>query len=460
MGTTSTNTAKIISDARLRALKPGETATDSIPGRGNGAILFERKQSGTVTAVFRYMHGGKRRKLLIGHYRASSRDAGLTLSELRHEARRLAQIAREHGDVAAFLAEQEADAQQQRIERQHLAEIEASRGSFADLFADYVDSRRGKVREDQIAEFERILRVELEGKFPSILALKARDVRPDHIRQLLEPVWERGAQRQASKVRSFLRAAFQFGLTAEHSLGRASRKTFSLSANPVDAVLVPDESKPGIRSLSDAELRQFWITVESTEGVGPVMARLFKFVIATGGQRIDQIAREPWASYDLEAKTLRLIDAKGRGGVRREHLVPLTDRALAILADVRRFTAGLDTDGGACKWPWTSNGRQPFVTSSYAHAVADWCRSSHAFVSGKPVERFTPRDLRRTCAQLMQRNGVDDRLSDLLQSHGQTGVVGRHYRNNAESALPEKRRAIEQFDAALAVVLGEVEPTS
>ncbi|WP_349568449.1 tyrosine-type recombinase/integrase [Azotobacter salinestris] len=434
--------------------------SEPVGSRGKGTLLLERKASGAIMAYYRERTPTSDSRLPLGTLARKPRPSTdeRTLSELRAEALRVATAVAEAGSLAYYLEQKAAAAESvaaEQVERQRLAEIEASRGTFADLFRDYIDSRRGKVREDQIAEFERILRVELEGKFPSILALKARDVRPDHIRQLLEPIWERDAKRQASKVRSFLRAAFQFGLTAEHSLGRTSRKTFSLSANPVDAVLVPDESKPGIRSLSDAELRQFWSTIESTEGVGPVMAQLFKFVIATGGQRIEQVAREPWSSYDLEARTLRLIDAKGRGGIRRDHLVPLTDRALAILAGVRRLNAVLRTDGEVCKWPWTSTGQQPFVTTSFAHATADWCRSEHAFVGGEPVERFTPRDLRRTCAQLMQRYGIDDRLSDLLQSHGQTGIVGQHYRNNPEAYLPEKRRAIDLFDKALEKVLGE-----
>ena len=68
---------------------------------------------------------------------------------------------------------------------------------------------------------------------------------------------------------------------------------------------------------------------------------------------------------------------------------------------------------------------------------------------------FSPRDLRRTCTQLMQKHGVDDRLSDLLQAHGQAGVVTKHYRNNPQAALPEKWRAIQQFDRALSCVLEE-----
>jgi len=56
---------------------------------------------------------------------------------------------------------------------------------------------------------------------------------------------------------------------------------------------------------------------------------------------------------------------------------------------------------------------------------------------------------------LKEKDGIHDRLSDLLQAHGQTGVVSKHYRNNPEAALPEKRRAIELFDQALAKALGE-----
>jgi integrase len=110
-------------------------------------------------------------------------------------------------------------------------------------------------------------------------------------------------------------------------------------------------------------------------------------------------------------------------------------------------------------WPWTTHGKQPFVISSPTHAVADWLDSKHALIAGAKIPTFSPRDLRRTCTQLMQKHGVDDRLSDLLQAHGQTGVVSRHYRNNPEAALPEKRKAIELFDRALAKALGEVTDT-
>ncbi|NER58947.1 tyrosine-type recombinase/integrase [Pseudomonas sp. MAFF212428] len=204
-------------------------------------------------------------------------------------------------------------------------------------------------------------------------------------------------------------------------------------------VKVEKVSAPVERALSDAELKHFWQTIESTEGVGPVMALLFKFVIATGGQRIKNIIETTWAHYDLEAGTVLLVHRKGRGGqtMSRPHLVPLSDRAVSLMRRVQEIS-------GDHQWPWTTHGKQPFVISSPTHAIADWMDSKHAAVDGVRVPSFSPRDLRRTCTQLMQRRGVDDRLSDLLQAHGQTGVVSKHYRNNPEAALPEKRRAMSR----------------
>src|SRR3546814_4959875 len=67
----------------------------------------------------------------------------------------------------------------------------------------------------QIDEFERVLRNDLEGEKVvsvaddgqvqklNVMAMKAKDVRPDHVHLLLKPIWARGAQRQTRKVRSF-----------------------------------------------------------------------------------------------------------------------------------------------------------------------------------------------------------------------------------------------------------------
>lgn len=440
-----------VNDQMLKGMKPGcKPLTESLPGRGAGAIMFKRPGDPPPAAYFRYYLDGKQKLLKIGNYRTSHRATGLTLTEIRDEARVMSERLRHEPDLRAAV---EADAALKEAERQErmrqFEELrtkqaeEAALGSIADLLGDYIRSRTGKVGQRQLDEWDRVISKDIPT---SIKKMRCDAATPATIEKILTPIWKRGARSQAGKVRTFLRSAFQYGLTAEHTIGRASGKRFGLSVNPVDAVKVPHDGKPSERSLTDAELMQFWNTIEQTEGVGPVMAKLFKFVVATGGQRISQIAREPWQSFDVEKKVMRLVDAKGRGSVKRVHLVPLTERAIEILLDVHAHNDEYD-------WPWTAYGRAPFIVTSFGHAIADWCRSEHAMLDGNRIERFTPRDLRRTCAQLMQRHGIPDEQSDLLQSHGQTGVVGKHYRNNPEAYLPAKLETMKAFEDALKKVL-------
>src|SRR5690606_12187073 len=218
-------------------------------------------------------------------------------------------------------------------ERRRLEQIEAVHGTFQELFLDYIESRREKATQRVVKELERIFDVDMLQPFPEILALKARDVQPEHIFMILTRIWERGAKVHADRVRSFLISSFNYGLRAEHSVGRSVARVYGLSGNPASSVSLDKTSVPVERALTDDELRQFWRTIGTTPEVGPVVSHLLKFVIATGGQRIFNICQTTWDDYDLEAHTVRLAHRKGRGGqgTGRLHIVPLTERALTIL---------------------------------------------------------------------------------------------------------------------------------
>lgn len=470
MAVTTSKTAarKHLTDIALKALKPGQTATDPLPGRSSGALLFKCRASGAVEAYYRRRDNGLDQLIKLGVYKKTPKNPGLSLAELREQAAGYSRIAAEHGDIKAYLAKcaaeeetRQAERQRELQEQQRLAEIEAAKGTLSELFRDYIeDRRRNGVSDQQLDEFERVLRNDLEGEKVvsvaddgqvqklNVMAMKAKDVRPDHVHLLLKPIWERGAQRQTRKVRSFLVAAFNFGLKAEHDIERSSHKSYGLQMNPANPVTVRDTSKPGERALTDEELKQFWQTITQVgTAVGPIMARVFHFAIATAGQRPFQFVREPWTSYDLNKKYVKIIDKKGRGGKERIHIVPLTDRALKVLEEVR----ALQPLGAL--YPWSIDGQTRIHPSSLSHAVSQWFLSVHAKLDGQPIPKFTPKDIRRTCTQFMQRNNIKDFDSDALQSHGQIGVVVKHYRNNPEARLPQMRPTMAAFDAALSRLL-------
>ena len=156
---------KFLTDVELKALKPGQTATDSLPGRGSGSILFDCRASGAVEAYYRRRDEGGQQKIKLGVFKKTPKSPGLSLTELREQAVRYAKIAAEHGDIKAYLARcaaeeevEQAERQRQLHEQQRLAAIEASKGTLSELFRDYIeDRRRDGVSAAQIKEFERVL---------------------------------------------------------------------------------------------------------------------------------------------------------------------------------------------------------------------------------------------------------------------------------------------------------------
>ena len=97
-GTTSKTAArKHLTDIALKALKPGEAATDPLPGRSSGALLFKCRASGAVEAYYRRRDNGLDQLIKLGVYKKTPKSPGLSLAELREQAAGYSRIAAEHG---------------------------------------------------------------------------------------------------------------------------------------------------------------------------------------------------------------------------------------------------------------------------------------------------------------------------------------------------------------------------
>lgn len=468
MSATRTN----LTQKQLDAIKPGDRQAD-YPDVAVRGLALRVSPGGAMTWVLikrlrdvgvRRIRLGRYVKGAASLYVAAQRTGfptgmeSLSLQQAREEANRvLALIHAGHDPVT------------ERAVAKHLHAVASERGSLEDLLRDYIAWRkagsesRAPVSPRQVAEWSRLVDT-LKRRAAPLLAMKAQNVEPAHVVALLRPIYHKGtarpssgrgskgrvaangAQGAAAKVQSFLRAAFVYGIQSENSVARTVPRTYGIKHNPVANIPRESKSTPGERALSHSELRQFWLTIDKVAGVGQVMADLLRFTIASGGQRTHQLAREPWSSYDTAKRVVSLIDRKGRGGQPRAHLVPMTERMAKILVRVHAISGGRT-------WPWSTSPGKPIDIASPASAVRKWLASEHAAINGKRVEPFSPRDLRRTCTQLMQAQGIPEDQSDRLQSHGVAGVTGKHYRNNPELYLPEKRQALEALDRALRRIL-------
>jgi integrase len=148
--------------------------------------------------------------------------------------------------------------------------------------------------------------------------------------------------------------------------------------------------------------------------------------------------RAEWADFDINQGILRLRDPKGRGA-ERAHLLPLSDWATELLAEIEPtheyiFATG---HGGAVTVEHLSG---------IVRAIAEDAKADYRLG-----------DIRRTTETRLASLGVDRETRAQLLSHGrESGVQGKHY--DQWEYLPQKREALTIWEKHLQAVLKESEP--
>jgi integrase len=284
--------------------------------------------------------------------------------------------------------------------------------------------------------------------FRDLCAIRAKDVTAGDIQQILARLVRRGVRRQVNLVRSYLGAAFQHGVKSDHDPIRLAHEgpLFEVAINPVGQVPRKAEFESvGERHLSVDEFRRLWHGLDEVEAVPRAFIR---FNLCLGGQRAVQLLRATWPAYDFANSTLLLRDSKGRGGVARDHLLPLTKMALDILEPMR-------VENGQAAGPFVTRGEQslhPSTVSKVVKEVWAWLATEDT-QSGveNPIPRFVFRDLRRTCETQLASLGVNLETRAQLLSHGRSGVQAKHY--DRHTYIAEKRRALNRWERHLARVI-------
>jgi integrase len=199
------------------------------------------------------------------------------------------------------------------------------------------------------------------------------------------------------------------------------------------------------RHLSVAELQRFWHALDQVDAVPRTFIR---FNLCLGGQRAVQLLRASWPAYDFANSTVLLRDGKGRGGIARDHLVPLTKMALDILQPLR-------VENAQASGPFVARGEQSLHPSTVSKVVTEvWGRLAAEDVQkeiGNPIPKFAFRDLRRTCETQLASLGVNLETRAQLLSHGRSGVQAKHY--DRHTYLAEKRRALRKWAQHLTRVI-------
>jgi len=413
-------------DKTIAALKPRQVRYEvwAAGGQGFGVRISPR---GVRSFVLLYRYEGRQRRLTFGTYpRMTLADANLALAAAR---KRL-----ERGEDPGV------DVVQQKAAERHAE-------TFAELSELYLE-KWARPRKRSAAEDERVLRREA---IPRWGRRKAKDVRRRDVVALLDDIVTRGAPIAANRTLALLRKVFNFGI---------SRSIEGLSENPCRAVKMPAPEMPRERVLADHEIGTLWRGLE-TAPLGDSVRLALRFILATG-QRPGEVVAARWEQIDCQRREWAIPSTVAKN--RREHLVPLSPLAIAVLQDAERVqrerlersqrlpkrrraqTQQTEADQSAYLFPSTTLRDLPITPQALQHAVIRTLRIDDD-ARRLPLAAFSPHDLRRTVATGLGRLGVSRFVIGRVLNHVEAGVTGRHY--DRHDYLPEKFTALDRWGTHL-----------
>lgn len=266
---------------------------------GDGLALVIGKRGGK-SWVLRTMVRGKRRDIGLGGY------SWVSLAEAREKAREARKIAREGGDPIA--------------QRQAHVVCPTFAEAATKVHADQVvgQGSNGKHKDQWINTLTTYA-------FPIIGPTPVKDITQADILAVLAPIWTDKAE-TARRVRQRIRTVMDWARTAGHYTG----------VNPVEGV------DKGLSKQRDVVKHHAALPWQDVPTLLPKLgnstaAKALHFLILTAA-RTGEVIGARWSEIDVQER-LWIIPME-RMKANREHRVPLTDEALAVLTDVR----GLDDD--------------------------------------------------------------------------------------------------------------------
>jgi len=266
----------------------------------------------------------------------------------------------------------------------------------------------------------------------------ANQITPDDVTRWLRGFHEAGAL--TGHPRAYLSAAFGRGLSADHDPTSPNPEIrFNLTANPVTHVGGKMKGKPRDRTLSLTELTGFWHGF-SGRGVSPSMKLLFRLIISMGGVRITEIVRSEKSWYVTRRKEAWLALPRTKND--HPHDLPVTNMAAAAY----RAAVQISDPASAFLFPRHHQPDEPQTLNSISQATRKWC-------DRHDVERFQPRDIRRTFKTLLiERNPSLNRdWIDVWHNHGRAADVARKHYDRAEYVAVKQAVASAIDDLLIAV---------
>lgn len=295
----------------------------------------KEEAKGAKSWVFRFMLAGRSREMGLGPYPAVSladaTKATVAAKELLRQGRdpieeRGAERARQEAEEAA------------RVRAVQAAEDAARRAvanPFREVALALIEKKRpGWRNAKHAAQWKTTLTA---YAFPMIGDIGVAQVEREHILSILEPIWKTKAE-TAHRLRARIEAVL------DYAVGRGFRRD---DVNPATLAAVglslngqrkaPKRKVRSHPALPFGQAAEFMEALGQRDGIG---AKALGFAILTAA-RSGEVLGAKWQEFDLAGRAWRIGDERMKAG--REHRVPLSAAALAVLQEMQPLSQGPDS---------------------------------------------------------------------------------------------------------------------
>jgi integrase len=332
-----------LTDLQIRNLKP--RASRYTVSDGGGLEVEVLPNTGTLVWRYRYWLNGKRERVTIGEYGDRADQLGLAEARERHQELR-------------------------KLVRQGVSPIKAKHkqetGTVEALFNAWVQNYvRRRVKRSE--SYERTIGRDV---LPVIGEMLVEDVERADIWRVLDPIRARGSDQMAKHTFKVMRLLFGWAVTRG-----------VIEKSPTDGIDANRDIAPNVhreRYLDDEELRAFWAGLDAPGEMTPEIRNALRLLMLTMVRK-NELLGATWDEVDIPSRVWTIPAARMKK--QRDHVVPLSDEAVAILIEQRKL-------GSRWVAPSSRGGKMSHASLNHALTKAEWF--------GLP--RFSPHDFRRTAS--------------------------------------------------------------
>ena len=302
--------------------------------------------------------------------------------------------------------------------RQRAAAERRQLNSFAAVAREFLERHASGLKKS--AEAKRIIEAEFVKRWgPRPIT----DIMPEEVATAIRAIVKRGAPYQAHNAFGYLRRLFSWAIGTHQ---------FGISASPLERLSPKDligKREARDRTLNDAELHAMW---NAAGEIGYPYGPVFQLLMLTG-QRELEIAHASWPEIGTLDNPLLTIPASRMKGS-RTHEVPLTPKAVDILAAMPLFSAG----------------DYVFTTTAGSKPINGFSKAKKRIDKLSGVTGWVIQDIRRTVRTRFSALPVEDLVRELVIAHAKPGL---HKVYDQHAYRVEKRRCLELWEGRLMAIV-------